>query len=102
MHSPLLLARPGHWVEIKFCRSRPGSARYTVQLASTVHFTADTSLDRRHRNPRPNQQHPLLPLSPSNHRTDQHRLDRSPQHHRRPPHRRHKLQLRSQYCLHSV
>jgi hypothetical protein len=90
---------------------RPGSAVFALVPQGMVlrdsHrlfgiFTADTSLDCRHRNPSPNQQHPLLPLSPGNHRIDQHRLDRSTQHHRRTPHRGHKLQLRSQHRLHLV
>jgi hypothetical protein len=97
-----LLARPGHWAATKSCHSRPGSARYIMPLAPTLHDTADTSLDCSYWYPRPNQQHPLLPLRPRNHRIDQHRLDRSPQHHCRPPHRRHKLQLRPQHRLHPV
>ena len=63
-------------------------------------FTTDTRPDRSHRNPRPYQQHPLLPLSPGHYRIDQHRFDSGSQHHRRPPHRRHQLQLRSQHRLH--
>ena len=63
-------------------------------------FTTDIRPDRSHRNPRPHQQHPLLPLSPGHYRIDQHRFDSGSQHHRRPPHRRHQLQLRSQHRLH--
>lgn len=69
---------------------------------SIVDFAADTDLDRRHRNPRPHQQYLLLPLSLGHHRVDQHRLDRCTQHHRRPAHWRHKLQLRAEHRLHPV
>jgi hypothetical protein len=64
--------------------------------------TANTTPDRSDWNSRPHQQHPLLPLRPRNHRIDQHRLDRSPQHYCRPPHRRHKLQLRPEHRLYPV
>ena len=71
-----------------------------IRIDSSVSSLLTTSLDRRHRNSSPNQQHPLLPLSPGHYRIDQHRFDSGSQHHRRPPHRRHQLQLRSQHRLH--
>ena len=65
-------------------------------------LTANIALDHSHRNPRPNQQHHHLTLSPDRHCIDQHRFECSTQHSRCTPHQGYKLQLRSQNRLHSV